>query len=84
MFDRGIFLSLYTTDHNGLVIELTVDKFEYPDEPKGEVLARAHHIRTEQGADFAKTEHLQQALDDLEIEYVENDLPEAESGSAGL
>lgn len=84
MFDRGIFLSLYTTDHNGLVIELTVDKFEYPDERKGEVLARAHHIRTEQGADFAKTEHLQQALDDLDIEYEENDLPEAESGSAGL
>jgi hypothetical protein len=80
MFDRGIFLSLYATDHNGLVIELTVNKFGYPDERKGDALARAHHIRTDEK--FAKTEHLRQALDDLDIEYEGNDLPEAESGSA--
>jgi catechol 2,3-dioxygenase-like lactoylglutathione lyase family enzyme len=30
-FDRGAFRSLYTHDHNGLVIELAADKFEIPD-----------------------------------------------------
>ena len=84
VFDRGIFFSLYTRDHDGLIIELTTDKFEFPDERKGEVLAEAQRIREEAGADFADTEHMRQALEELGIEVVENDLPEADSGTAGL
>jgi len=84
VFDRGIFFSLYTRDNSGLVIELTTDKYEFPDDRKGEVLATAQRIREEEGADYAEDEHLRAALEELGIEVVPNDLPDAESGTAGL
>jgi catechol 2,3-dioxygenase-like lactoylglutathione lyase family enzyme len=84
VFDRGIFFSLYTRDHDGLIIELTTDKFEFPDERKGEVLATAQRIREEEGADYAETEHVRKALEELDIEVEEYDLPDADSGTAGL
>jgi len=34
-FDRGIFHSLYTRDHNGLTIEFATDKYEIPDDRRG-------------------------------------------------
>ncbi|MFB6162474.1 MAG: VOC family protein, partial [Halococcoides sp.] len=40
VFDRGIFYSAYTTDHNGLVIELATDKYDVPADRRGEVLAK--------------------------------------------
>jgi Lactoylglutathione lyase and related lyases len=84
VFDRGIFLSLYTRDHDGLIIELTVDKFQFPDDRRGEILAETQRIREAADAEYAKTEHMQAALDALGIEVVPNDLPEAPSGVGGL
>jgi len=45
VFDRGIFFSLYTQDNNGLIIELSADKYDIPDDRRGEVLATAQRIR---------------------------------------
>ena len=84
VFDRGIFYSLYTRDHDGLIIELTADKFDFPDERKGEVLATTQRIREDAGADYAQTEHMREALDELGIDAEEYDLPDANSGTAGL
>jgi hypothetical protein len=41
VFDRGIFHSLYTRDHNGLTIETATDKHDVPDDRRGEALATA-------------------------------------------
>jgi Lactoylglutathione lyase and related lyases len=84
LFDRGIFLSLYTRDHNGLIIELTADKFDFPDERRGEVLAAAQRIREEEGAEYAQTRHMAAALEELDIEVRQNDLPDADSGVGGV
>jgi len=84
VFDRGIFFSLYTRDNNGLIIELTADKFDFPDERKGEVFATAQRIREEAGAEYAKLEHLRAALDELGIDTEEYDLPDAQSGTGGI
>lgn len=81
VFDRGIFQSLYTRDHDGLVIELTTDKYEIPDERRGEVLATAQRLREDDGADYAEDEHLRAALEELGIEVVEHELPDAATGA---
>ncbi|PSQ50831.1 lactoylglutathione lyase [Halobacteriales archaeon SW_6_65_15] len=80
-FDRGIFHSLYTQDNNGLVIELSTDKWAIPDDKRGEVLAEAQRIREEDGADFAEERHIEQALDELAINPERFDLPDAPTGS---
>ncbi len=80
VFDRGIFFSLYTRDHDGLIVELTTDKFDIPDERRGEVLATAQRIREAAGAEYAKTEHVAEALAELGIETDRHDLPDASSG----
>ena len=80
VFDRGIFQSLYTRDQDGLVIELTTDKYEIPDDRRGEVLATAQRLREADGADYAKDEHLRRALEELGIEVIERDLPDAATG----
>ena len=84
IFDRGIFFSLYTRDHDGLIVELTADKFDFPDERKGEVLAVTQRIREAEGADFAQTAHMEAALEELGIDVKPYDLPDAESGTGGL
>ncbi len=84
IFDRGIFFSLYTRDHDGLIIELTAEKFDFPDDRKGEVLATTQRIREEAGDEYADTEHLRAALEELGIDATEHDLPEADSGAAGM
>jgi catechol 2,3-dioxygenase-like lactoylglutathione lyase family enzyme len=84
VFDRGIFHSLYTRDNNGLVIELATDKYDVPDERRGEVLATAQRIREEAGAEYAKDEHLEAALEELGIEVVAHDLPDAETGAGNV
>jgi catechol 2,3-dioxygenase-like lactoylglutathione lyase family enzyme len=84
VFDRGIFHSIYTTDNNGLVIELSADKYDVPDDRRGEVLAKAHERRVADGADYAKDEHLAGALEELGLDATPNDLPEAESGVGGV
>ncbi|MFO7793593.1 MAG: VOC family protein [Candidatus Nanohaloarchaea archaeon] len=80
IFNRGIFHSIYTQDNNGLVVELSADKFNIPDDRRAEVLAKAHELRVEDGADYAKEEHLEQALNELGIEYDKVELPEASTG----
>lgn len=80
IFNRGIFHSIYTQDNNGLVVELSADKYSIPDDRRAEVLAKAHELRVEDGADYAKEEHLEQALDELGIEYEKVELPEASTG----
>jgi catechol 2,3-dioxygenase-like lactoylglutathione lyase family enzyme len=84
VFDRGVFFSLYTRDHNGLVIELSADKYDIPDDRRGEVLATAQRIREEAGADYATDEHLAAALEELGLDAEPNDLPDAESGVGGV
>ncbi len=80
VFDRGIFQSLYTTDNNGLVIELAADKYDIPDDRRAEVLATTQRIREADGADYAQDEHLREALEELGIEATAADLPDAVSG----
>jgi catechol 2,3-dioxygenase-like lactoylglutathione lyase family enzyme len=83
-FDRGAFHSLYTRDHNGLVIELAADKFVIPDDRRGEVLARAHARRLEAGAEYVKDEHMEAALEELDLPVDAIDIPSAPSGTGGL
>jgi len=80
VFNRGIFHSLYTTDNNGLVIELSADKYNIPDDKRGKVLATAQRIREQDDADYAKEEHLEAALEELGLESDPYDLPEADTG----
>ncbi|MFB6203477.1 MAG: VOC family protein, partial [Candidatus Nanohaloarchaea archaeon] len=74
----------YTHDNNGLVIELSADKYEVPDEKRGEVLAEAQRKREEDGAEYAQDRHMEQALRELGIEVRKNDLPEADTGVGGI
>lgn len=83
-FDRSIFYSLYTSDHNGLTIELTTDKFDIPDNRRAEVLAVAQQKREEDGSEYAKGEHLEAALEELGIPVEPADLPDAPTGAGGL
>lgn len=80
-FDRGIFHSLYTRDHNGLTIELATDKWAIPDDRRGEVLATAQRIREADDADFAEERHIEAALEELGIEVEKYDLPDADTGT---
>lgn len=80
-FDRGAFYSLYTHDHNGLVIELSTEKYRIPDERRGEVLATAQRIRTNEGANYVGEGHLEAALSELELPIEQFDLPDASSGT---
>lgn len=84
VFDRGIFHSLYTRDPDGLVVEITTDRYDFADERRADVLAETQRIREEEGADYAEAEHLRQALENLDVEYTENELPDVESGVGGL
>ncbi|MFC3958483.1 VOC family protein [Halovivax cerinus] len=84
VFDRGIFQSLYTHDQDGLVIELTTDKYDIPDDRRAEVLATTQRIREDDGAEYAKDEHLKAALDELGIDAEPHDLPDAASGVGGI
>ena len=84
VFDRGIFFSIYTSDHNGLIIELATVKFDIPDDRRGEVLALTQQIREDAGAEYAKDEHLEEALDRLGLPTEAADLPDASSGVSGL
>lgn len=84
VFDRGIFHSIYTRDNNGLVIELSTDKYEIPDDRRGEVLATAQQLREEDGAEYAKDEHLRGAIEAVGLEVVEHELPDASAGVGGL
>ncbi|WP_435095873.1 VOC family protein [Halarchaeum sp. P4] len=84
VFDRGVFHSLYTRDHNGLTIELAADKFDIPDDRRGEVLARTHANRVADGAEYAQEEHMVDALEELGLPVERADLPDAASGSSGL
>ncbi|AHG00309.1 lactoylglutathione lyase [Halostagnicola larsenii XH-48] len=80
-FDRGIFHSLYTRDHNGLTIELSADKYDIPDDRRGEVLATTQRIREEDGSEFAEDEHLAAALEELGLDAEPADLPDAPTGA---
>ena len=84
VFDRGIFFSLYTADHNGLVIELAADKYDIPADRRAEVLATTQRIREEDGASYAEDDHLVAALEELGLDIDPADLPDADSGVGGL
>ncbi|MFB6304137.1 MAG: VOC family protein [Haloferacaceae archaeon] len=79
-YDRGAFHSLYTRDHNGLVVELAAEKYAIPDHRRGEVLARAHAARVAAGDDYVDAEHLEAALEELGLPVEPNDLPDAAAG----
>ncbi|MFW6436060.1 MAG: VOC family protein [Halococcoides sp.] len=81
VFDRGIFYSAYTTDHNGLVIELATDKYDVPADRRGEVLAKTQQLREDAGAEFAREEDLEAALAALDIDASAADLPDAATGA---
>lgn len=83
-FDRGAFHSLYTRDNNGLTIELATEKFDFPEDRRAEVLARAHHERVDAGAEYVDDEHMEAALEDLGIEVVRNETPDAASGAGDV
>ena len=80
VFDRGIFFSLYTQDNNGLVVELSADKYDIPDDRRGEVLATAQRIREADGADYAEDRHVAEALEELGLDAEPADLPDASTG----
>jgi len=64
--DRGFMDSLYFHDPNGLRIELAVYKFTPPSgRTVSDVLAAAHRIRIQQGADAIADEHLAAAVEQL-------------------
>lgn len=84
VFDRGVFFSLYTQDNNGLIIELSTDKYDIPAERRGEVLAKAQELRMADDADYAKDKHLAAALEALNIDAHAHDLPDATSGVGGI
>ncbi len=84
LFDRGIFVSLYTRDNDGLMVELSTDRYSFPDELRGEVLAKAQEIREADDADYAEDHHLRKALEELDVDYTENELPDVSSGVGGL
>lgn len=81
-YDRGAFHSLYTSDHNGLTIELVVDKYAIPDDRRGEVLARAQAARVAAGAEFVDDEHLEAALEELGLPVERRAVGEAPTGRA--
>jgi len=79
-YDRGAFHALYTEDNNGLTVELVAGKFAIPDDRRGEVLARAHAHRVDDGAEFVASKHMRAALDDLGIDAEERDIGTAAAG----
>jgi len=83
-FDRGAFHSLYTQDHNGLTIELAADKYEIPDDRRGEVLATAQRHRVEAGAGYVDDEHVEAALEELDLPIERYELPDAVSGTGDV
>ena len=83
-FDRGAFHSLYTSDHNGLTIELAADAYHIPDDRRGEVMATAQKHRVEDGSEYVKDEHLASALEALGIPVEPTDLPDAPTGAGGI
>ncbi|ERG92597.1 MAG: lactoylglutathione lyase [Haloquadratum walsbyi J07HQW1] len=84
VFDRGVFFSLYTQDNNGLIIELSTDKYDIPSDRRGEVLAKAQELRVADDADYAKDKHLAAALEALDLDAHAYDLPEATSGVGSI
>ena len=80
-FDRGAFHSLYTRDHNGLTIELVVDKYEIPGDRRGEVLALAQAKRVDAGAEYVDDEHMQAALEELGLPSERANVPDAATGT---
>ncbi|QLG27981.1 VOC family protein [Halorarum halophilum] len=80
-FDRGAFHSLYTRDHNGLTIELVVDKYAIPDDRRGEVLALSQSKRVAAGADYVDDEHMQAALEELDLPVERAEVPDAATGT---
>ncbi len=64
--DRGFMDSLYFRDHNGQLLELSVYKVAPPEGfTTAEVLAVAHTIRVEAGADHIEEQHMRQAVEEL-------------------
>ena len=80
-FDRGVFHSLYTRDHNGLTIELATDKYDVPEDRRGEVLAATQRHRVEDGAEYAEARHLEAVLEELGLGADPVELPDAPTGA---
>jgi catechol 2,3-dioxygenase-like lactoylglutathione lyase family enzyme len=84
VFDRGIFQSLYTRDNDGLMVELSTDRYGIPEDRRAEVLATTQRIREKDGAEYAQDKHLRGALDELGIESEPVEVPDAPSGVGGV
>lgn len=76
VFDRGIFRSFYTRDNDGLMVELSTDRYGIPDDRRAEVLATAQRIREDDGAEYAGEKHLETALEELGIEVEPVEVPD--------
>ena len=48
------------------------------------MLAKAQELRVEDGADYAKDEHMKAALEALGLDATAHDLPDAASGVGGV
>jgi catechol 2,3-dioxygenase-like lactoylglutathione lyase family enzyme len=83
-FDRGVFHSLYTRDNDGLTIELAADKYDIPEDRRADILVAAQRHREADGAEYAKEEHMEAALEELGIEVDPHDLSAAASGVGGV
>ena len=80
-FDRGAFHSLYTQDPAGLLVELVVEKYDVPDDRRGEVLAAAHERRVDAGDGYVDDEHMQAALEDVGLDPTPQFEGEAPTGT---
>lgn len=83
-FDRGVFHSLYTRDNDGLTIELAADKYDIPEDRRADVLVAAQRHREADGAEYAKEEHMEAALEEVGVEVDPHDLSGAASGVGGV
>lgn len=79
-YDRGAFHSLYTEDPNGLTIELVADKFAVPEKYRGQVVAKAHALRVEEGKEFVESKHMRAAIEELDLDVEEHEVREAPTG----
>jgi catechol 2,3-dioxygenase-like lactoylglutathione lyase family enzyme len=83
-FDRGVFHSLYTRDNDGLIVELAADKYDIPDDRRADLLVATQKHRERDGAEYAKEEHMEAALEELGLPVDPYDLSDAASGVGGV
>jgi len=77
LYESGFTFSLYTRDPNGFRLEFNIDKFIFPMKRRAEVAAVAQRKRVEDGAEYIKDEHMVATLEELDIEWERQEVPDA-------